>query len=180
MIDLQHAKEAFERYLDGYDRENDKVKLKIVHTYGVVECSRKIAEGLKLSEEDRRLAEIIGLLHDIGRFEQLKRYDSFEPGTMDHASFGVEILFEEGMIRQFVKEDTWDGIIRTAIARHSDYCLDGIRCLECQPKRLEERRSLQRSCSSSKHRCLSVPRQERRRWITGCRILRTFMTLILM
>ena len=94
MIDLQHAKEAFERYLDGYDRENDKVKLKIVHTYGVVECSRKIAEGLKLSEEDRRLAEIIGLLHDIGRFEQLKRYDSFEPGTMDHASFGVEILFE--------------------------------------------------------------------------------------
>lgn len=22
MIDLQHAKEAFERYLDGYDREN--------------------------------------------------------------------------------------------------------------------------------------------------------------
>ena len=36
MIDLQHAKEAFERYLDGYDRENDKVKLKIVHTYGAV------------------------------------------------------------------------------------------------------------------------------------------------
>ncbi len=127
MIDLDHAKEAFERYLDGYDRENDKVKLKIIHTYGVVECSRKIAEGLKLPEEDRRLAEIIGLLHDIGRFEQLKRYDSFEPGTMDHASFGVEILFEEGMIRRFVKEDTWDGIIRTAIARHSDYCLDGIR-----------------------------------------------------
>ena len=126
MIDLQHAKEEFERYLDGYDRENDKVKLKIVHTYGVVKCSRKIAEGLMLSEEDRRLAEIIGLLHDIGRFEQLKRYDSFEPGMMDHASFGVQILFGEGVIRQFVKEDTWDGIIRTAIARHSDYCLEGI------------------------------------------------------
>ena len=126
MIDLQHAKEEFERYLDGYDRKNDKVKLKIIHTYGVVECSRKIAEGLNLSEEDRRLAEIIGLLHDIGRFEQLKRYDSFEPGTMDHASFGVEILFQEGMIRRFLKEDTWDEIIRTAIARHSDYRLEGI------------------------------------------------------
>lgn len=124
MIDLQHAKDEFEKYLDGYDRENDKVKLKIVHTYGVVECSRKIAEGLDLSEEDKRIAEIIGLLHDIGRFEQLKRYDSFEPGTMDHASFGVKILFEEGMIRRFVEKDTWDNIIRTAIARHSDYCLD--------------------------------------------------------
>lgn len=126
MIDLQYAKDEFERYLDGYDRENDKVRLKIVHTYGVVECSRKIAEGLKLPEEDQKLAEIIGLLHDIGRFEQLKRYDSFEPGTMDHASFGVEILFQEGLIRRFVKEDTWDEIIRTAIARHSDYRLEGI------------------------------------------------------
>ena len=56
MVDLRNAKEALENYLDGYERENDKVKLKIIHTYGVVECSRKIAEGLKLSEEDCKLA----------------------------------------------------------------------------------------------------------------------------
>ena len=47
MVDLRNAKEALENYLDGYERENDKVKLKIIHTYGVVECSRKIAEGRK-------------------------------------------------------------------------------------------------------------------------------------
>ena len=126
MVDLRNAKEALENYLDGYERENDKVKLKIIHTYGVVECSRKIAEGLKLSEEDCKLAHIIGLLHDIGRFEQLKCYDSFEPETMNHAAYGVKILFEEGMIRRFVKEDKWDGIIKMAIARHSDYSLQGI------------------------------------------------------
>ena len=79
-----------------------------------------------LPEEDRQLAQLIGLLHDIGRFEQLKRYNSFEPNTMDHASFGVQILFEEGMIRQFVEENTWDSVIRTAIAKHSDYKLEGI------------------------------------------------------
>lgn len=107
-MDLQHAKREFERYLDGYDRDDDKVRLKIVHTYGVTECSRKIAEGMKLPEQEQELAELIGLLHDIGRFEQLKRFDSFEPNTMDHAGFGVKILFEEGMIRNFVKEDTWD------------------------------------------------------------------------
>ena len=126
MVDLRNAKEALENYLDGYERENDKVKLKIIHTYGVVECSRKIAEGLKLSEEDCKLAQIIGLLHDIGRFEQLKSYDSFEPETMNHAAHGVKILFEEGTIRRFVKEDKWDGIIKMAIARHSDYSLQGI------------------------------------------------------
>lgn len=35
-MDFNSAKAAFEYYLNGYDRENDKVKLKVVHTYGVV------------------------------------------------------------------------------------------------------------------------------------------------
>ena len=30
------------------------------------------------------------------------------------------------MIRQFIEEDTWDDVIRTAIAKHSDYELTGI------------------------------------------------------
>lgn len=41
MIDLQYAKKAFENYLNDYDRKNEKIKLKIVHTYGVMECSKK-------------------------------------------------------------------------------------------------------------------------------------------
>ena len=120
-MELERAKRKFEEYLSGYDRENDKVRLKIIHTYGVTEYSRQIAERLRLSEEDRELAQLIGLLHDIGRFEQLKRYDSFEPDTMDHAGFGVQILFTEGLIREFIEDGQWDPIIRTSIARHSDF-----------------------------------------------------------
>lgn len=126
MMDLQYAKQQFELYLDNYDREDDKIRLKISHTYGVVECIRQIAERMGLSQEDKELAQLIGLLHDIGRFEQVKRFDSFEPSVMDHAAFGVEVLFDEGMIRQFVSEDKWDSMIRTAIAKHSDYKLQGI------------------------------------------------------
>ena len=126
MIDLQYSKKAFENCLNDYDRKNEKIKLKIVHTYGVMECSKKIAEDMKMSAEDCELAQLIGLLHDIGRFEQLKCYNSFEPGTMDHAAFGVRILFEERLIRRFVEEDKWDEIIKTAIGHHSDNCLKGI------------------------------------------------------
>lgn len=125
-MNLQQAKEQFEKYLDNYDREDNKVRLKIIHTYGVTECSREIAKRMNLSQEDVELAQLIGLLHDIGRFEQLKRFDSFEPNTMDHAAFGVEVLFEEGMIREFVEEDTWDDIIRTAIAQHSGFEITGV------------------------------------------------------
>lgn len=125
-MNYNNAKQKFETYLESYDRSNDKVRLKIIHTYGVVHDMSEICHRMHLTEEDTELARIIALLHDIGRFEQLKRFDSFEPTTMDHAAYGVKVLFEEGMIRQFVSEDTWDDIIKTSIAHHSDFCLDGI------------------------------------------------------
>lgn len=125
-MNYNDAKQKFETYLESYDRSNDKVRLKIIHTYGVVHDMSEICHRMHLTEEDTELARIIALLHDIGRFEQLKRFDSFEPTTMDHAAYGVQVLFEEGMIRQFVSEDTWDDIIKTSIAHHSDFCLDGI------------------------------------------------------
>lgn len=128
MMNIEFARKEFQDYLASFDRENEKIKLKIIHTEGVVRCAAEIARRMNLSEEDKCLAELIALLHDIGRFEQIKQFDSFEPTTMDHASYGVEILFgERKMIRRFVKEDTWDEVIRTAIAHHSDYELPDIR-----------------------------------------------------
>ena len=39
-IDFKVAKAAFEKYLDEYDRTDDKIHLKIVHTYCVVDAAR--------------------------------------------------------------------------------------------------------------------------------------------
>lgn len=125
-MDYNQARIQFEQYLDGYDRTDDKVRLKITHTYGVVAKSAQIAERMGLSAEDKELAKMIALLHDIGRFEQLKRYNSFLPETMDHAAYGADFLFKEGTIRRFLQEDTWDQIIETAIRKHSDYILTGV------------------------------------------------------
>ena len=36
MIDIAHAKQEFEKYLDEYDREDEQIRLKIVHTYGEI------------------------------------------------------------------------------------------------------------------------------------------------
>lgn len=126
MINYTFAREIFESYLNDYDRTDDKVRLKIIHTYGVVGQAAGIARRMRLSDEDAELAKLIALLHDLGRFEQLRRFDSFEPDTMDHAAYGVQVLFEEHRIRKFLPENTWDPIIRTAIAKHSDYCLSGV------------------------------------------------------
>lgn len=94
-MNYNNAKQQFEKYLDGYDSNNDKVRLKIIHTYGVVHAMEEICHRMQLSEEDTELARIIALLHDIGRFEQLKRFDSFEPTTMDHAAYGVRFYLRK-------------------------------------------------------------------------------------
>ena len=129
-MDFYTAKRQFNNYLKDYDCHNDKIRLKIVHTYGVVKESTDISARMRLSEEDTTLAKMIALLHDIGRFEQLKRFDSFLPDTMDHAAYGVKILFNndngENLIRRFVPESDFDDIIRISIAKHSDFKLEGI------------------------------------------------------
>lgn len=127
MIDFEQAKNAFENYLEEYDRKDDKIRLKIVHTYGVVDCAGEIAKRMGLGEEDVSLAKLIALLHDIGRFEQVRRFDSFMPDTMDHAAYGAGILFgKKKLIRNFIQEDTYDRIICSAIEKHSDFQLEGI------------------------------------------------------
>lgn len=124
MIDINYARNQFEEYLNGYDRTDDKIHLKEVHTFCVVDAADAICRGEGLSEEDHQLALLIALLHDIGRFEQLKEFHSFNDALFDHAQFGVKVLFEDGMIRRFVKDDRYDSVIRKAIAFHSVFSLD--------------------------------------------------------
>lgn len=46
MIDFKSARAAFEEYLKEYDRDDDKIRLKIVHTYCVVDCVENIARRM--------------------------------------------------------------------------------------------------------------------------------------
>ena len=75
MIDLEKAKRFYKEYISNYNPENSKIALKIAHIFRTEEKARKIAINLELPEEDVILAELIGMLHDIGRFEQLKQYN---------------------------------------------------------------------------------------------------------
>lgn len=120
MIDFKTAKIAFLDYLKNYDIKHGKIELKIRHTYGVVKASEYIAKKLLLNDENIELAKLIALLHDIGRFEQIKRCDSFiDINSSDHAKIGVEILFDKNTIRNFIKEDKYDNIIYKAISNHN-------------------------------------------------------------
>lgn len=120
MIDIANAKIAFKDFLDEYKDKSDLgFELKIVHTYHVAENAKKIAKKLNLSKENIELAELIGLLHDIGRFEELKITKELNNVKFAHAEHGSKMLFEKGMIRRFIKNSQYDNIIKKAIENHS-------------------------------------------------------------
>ncbi len=120
MIDIKKAKQVLNEYIKKYDDTNPKIRLKKEHILRVADNAKKLAEKLKLSQEDIDLAELIGLLHDIGRFEQIKRFNTFKDRqSIDHAVQGLQVLFDEGLIRKFLKEDVYDKIIYIAIKNHN-------------------------------------------------------------
>lgn len=125
MIDWIKSEESFKKYLKKYDLENGSIKLKIRHTYGVVNLSEYISKKINLSEEDIELAKLIALLHDIGRFEQITVSGNFNDlNQIDHAKYGVKILFEENLIRDFIKDSKYDDIIYKAILNHNKFSIE--------------------------------------------------------
>ncbi|MDD2971823.1 MAG: HD domain-containing protein [Lachnospiraceae bacterium] len=97
---------AFQQYVSPYDINDEKIRVKVEHTYRVAGICDQIARSLPLSEEDVDLAWLIGLLHDIGRFEQVRIYNTFiDTDSVDHAEYGADILFPPKKIEQLNKED---------------------------------------------------------------------------
>ena len=123
-MNFEYAEKIFFEYLNQYDTENGSIKLKVLHTFEVVKNSEYIAKGLNLNTEDIELAKIIALLHDIGRFEQIKKFGFFDNKKLEHAKFGIIVLFENGLIRNFIQEEKYDNIIKKAIYNHNKYAIE--------------------------------------------------------
>lgn len=120
MIDITKAKKVFKEYIKKYDPTNGKIAIKIAHMYRVAEIAKNTAKYLRLSDEDVRLAELIGLLHDIGRFEQIKQFNTFnDKKSINHGELGIKILFQDNLIRQFIEDTCYDRIIYLAIINHN-------------------------------------------------------------
>ncbi len=125
MIDFKEAEKQFEKYVSTYDMNNENIRLKYEHSYRVEQESYNIAKSLGLSIEQTEVAKLIGLLHDIGRFEQIAVYNTFSDSrSIDHAEFGVEQLTKNNLIRGFISTDKYDKIVLEAIRNHSKYSIN--------------------------------------------------------
>lgn len=94
------------------------IKLKKDHSYKVWENASDLAENLRLKPVDRLLSETAALLHDVGRFEQYRRYGTFsDRKSTDHGGLGVEVLKEKNVFQNLNQKEA--GYICNAIYYHN-------------------------------------------------------------
>ncbi|MCL1997564.1 MAG: HD domain-containing protein [Turicibacter sp.] len=100
----------------------DEVDLKIAHTFEVSKHCVHIAKWLKMDDKDIRLAEIIGLTHDLGRFEQAVKFGTMDDRiTGNHGTMSAEI-FKTKVPKAGLSEREID-IIEHALRVHNAFVL---------------------------------------------------------
>lgn len=96
-----------------------RVISKMQHVQNVFELSTDIATIENMGEEDIFIAQITAALHDVGRFPQIQRYNTFlDDERYNHSIEGAKML-QEGLLQQLFPETReYDEIIITAVKYH--------------------------------------------------------------
>lgn len=89
----QHFQNYTKTFYRGVASFDQNIALKAEHSIRVARLCADIAREETFSAEDQALAQAVGLLHDIGRFEQYRRFQTFsDHQSIDHGALGAEIL----------------------------------------------------------------------------------------
>jgi hypothetical protein len=92
--------------------------LKVVHTQRVRKEMKRLGTVIGLEGHALFLAELAGLFHDIGRFEQLRRFGTFvDADSVNHAALSVEVVLKEGFLKDLQPADC--SAVVAAISRHN-------------------------------------------------------------
>lgn len=118
MSDIYYNKKIFCNLVKtNFDIKENNIFLKLRHSLYVAKLAKKLAKKLNL---DPLLAYNIGLLHDIARFEQYTKFQTFSDiKSFDHGTRGTEILFDENLIEKFKIDSKFYSIIKPAIFFHN-------------------------------------------------------------
>jgi hypothetical protein len=125
MIDkevLSALKAWFAKYVKTFRSEDpvtqQNMDMKEYHTRRVCTEIIDIGKSMDLIQKDLHLAEVIALLHDVGRFVQYARYGTFlDLRSEDHAQLGIKILRENSVLKGI--DPSTRQLILCAIAYHN-------------------------------------------------------------
>ena len=101
--DISGLKKWFDDYVNGYCADDPAINRSIIlkkdHTLRVCRNIKMLGNKLNISDKDMMLAEIMALLHDIGRFEQFAVYGTFmDAVSEDHAQLGLKVIRQYNLL----------------------------------------------------------------------------------
>ncbi len=101
-MDFAELLRRYDAYVDTFKVDGalpPMMELKRIHTACVLANARAIAAGEGMDPETAEACEAAALLHDTGRYEQLRRYNTFrDSDSVDHAVFSHDIVREKGWL----------------------------------------------------------------------------------
>ena len=112
-----YLKEQFEKYvgLNGRDTILDKIE----HINRAATITKMIAPGNKM-------AEVAAKFHDIGRFKQAEKYNTFsdKESGINHAEYSINVLYEDNLIEKFKVDSKYNHIIKKAVLNHNKSAIE--------------------------------------------------------
>ena len=114
----------FNEYTSNYDLDNPRLKYKYFHSIRVMDNMIMLAKNMNLPYKDIELAKYIGLFHDIGRFEQYKRYESFNDHNLDHGDYASNYLKENNILAKYDIDKTDYEVVYKAIKNHNKFKIE--------------------------------------------------------
>lgn len=113
----------FDDYVNSFDTLDKGINRKIFHSKRVAIINAKLASKLNWTFHDVLLAKQIGLLHDIGRFDEWKKFSKYGQNKFDHGEHGINVLKKNNYIDKFgiLNEDRQ--VVYEAIYYHNKYSI---------------------------------------------------------
>lgn len=120
--EAQQVKQWYLAYADefGHGDKNmaDAMAIKRGHTVRVMAEIQDIAASLNVSARIAACSEVAALLHDVGRFEQFRRFGTFaDRRSADHAALSLDVITEKHVI-DFMQNSEQE-MVREAVRWHN-------------------------------------------------------------
>ena len=127
---LEALRRLYDGYVDTYRLSDGTLphmmQLKRAHTGFVVKNAALIADEEAFGPLERETALAAALLHDTGRYEQLRRYNTFrDSDSVDHAVFSHDIVKERGWLEE-VGFERCDAILAAVLYHNRRDLPDGL------------------------------------------------------
>ena len=117
---IQNYNNIFWNHIKQYDLNENNLLRKAIHSFDVAKNCFSIACNKNLNTKERNLCYLIGLFHDIGRFEQWIKYKTYDDNkSIDHGELSYEILNKLECEKLFNITKTESNILKESIRYHT-------------------------------------------------------------